>query len=113
MATLSFNAFIFSVCMQRLHHVVKRDAVVKLQKISQHYQEKCQHWTNRSGMIPPIMVPPVTILPQQKRQPKVQDVQKTNNIEKVLETMASKKNSIVILNLLNLFSDFLKSVYLT
>ena len=97
MATLALMLSFFSVCMQRLHHVVKRDAVMKLQKISQHYQEKCQQQMNRSGMIPPIMAPPVTILPQQKRQPKVLDVQKTNIIEKVLETVTSKKNSIMIL----------------
>ncbi|KAM9360630.1 sperm flagellar protein 2 [Symphorus nematophorus] len=57
----------------QLHQVVKRDAELKLQKISQHYEEKCQQWNDRSVMIHPM---------QQKRQPKVQDVQKMKNIEK-------------------------------
>lgn len=64
--------------------MVKRDAELKLQKISQHYEEKFQQWNNRSVMIPPIVIPP-----QQKRQLKVKDVQKMN-IDKVLETWDSK-----------------------
>uniref|UniRef100_A0A8C4NY62 Calponin-homology (CH) domain-containing protein n=1 Tax=Dicentrarchus labrax TaxID=13489 RepID=A0A8C4NY62_DICLA len=65
----------------RLHQVVKRDAELKLQKISQHYEEKCPQWNDRSVMTHPI---------QPKRQLKVQDIQRTKNIEKVLETMGSK-----------------------
>lgn len=64
--------------------MVKRDADLKLQKISQHYEEKCQQ-LNRS-----VMIPPITIPPQQKRQFKVQDVQKMKIIEKVLKTMKSE-----------------------
>ncbi|XP_051279431.1 sperm flagellar protein 2 isoform X2 [Dicentrarchus labrax] len=58
----------------RLHQVVKRDAELKLQKISQHYEEKCPQWNDRSVMTHPI---------QPKRQLKVQDIQRTKNIEKV------------------------------
>nr|XP_046243810.1 sperm flagellar protein 2 isoform X8 [Scatophagus argus] len=57
----------------RLHQVVKRDAELKLQKISQHYEEKCQQWNDRSVMIHPV---------QQTRQLKVQDLQRMKNIEK-------------------------------
>lgn len=56
--------------------MVKRDAELKLQKISQHYEEKCQQWKEKSVMIYPI---------QQKRQPKVQSIQRIKNIKKVQE----------------------------
>lgn len=58
--------------------MVKRDAELKLQKISQHYEEKCQEVIYRSLMPQPV---------QQKRQLKVQDDKKMKNIEKVLENM--------------------------
>lgn len=61
--------------------MMKHDAELKLKKISQHYEKKFQQWNNRSVMIPPIVIPP-----QQKRQLKVKDVQKMRTIEKVLET---------------------------
>lgn len=73
--------FQLSYCLsfiQRLHQVVKRDAELKLQKISQHYEEKCQELNDRSVMTYPI---------QQKRQLKVQDEKRMKNIEKVLEIM--------------------------
>ncbi|KAM7391379.1 hypothetical protein PAMP_022074 [Pampus punctatissimus] len=56
----------------RLHQVVKRDAEVKLQKISQHYEEKCQQWNHPSSVSSV----------QQKRQLKVQDEKRMKNTEK-------------------------------
>uniref|UniRef100_A0A3B4THJ8 Sperm flagellar 2 n=1 Tax=Seriola dumerili TaxID=41447 RepID=A0A3B4THJ8_SERDU len=58
----------------RLHQVVKRDAELKLQKISEHYEEKCQQLSDRSVMTYPI---------QQKTQLKVQDEKRMKNIEKL------------------------------
>ncbi|XP_070760798.1 sperm flagellar protein 2 [Enoplosus armatus] len=58
----------------RLHQVVKRDAELKLHKISQHYEDKCQQWNDRSVVTHPI---------QQKRQLKVQDEKRMKNIEKL------------------------------
>lgn len=55
--------------------MVKRDAELKLQKISQHYEEKCQQWNDRFVMTYPI---------QQKRQLKGQDEKRMKNVEKVL-----------------------------
>lgn len=54
----------------RLHHVVKRDADLKLQKISQHYDEKFQ----QSVGTDPI---------EQKRQVKVQNEKRLRNIDKL------------------------------
>ncbi|XP_040898495.1 sperm flagellar protein 2 [Toxotes jaculatrix] len=54
----------------RLHQVVKRDAELKLQKISQHYEKKCQELNDRSVTTHPI---------QQKRQ----EEKGMKNIEKV------------------------------
>lgn len=67
--------------------MVKRDADLKLQKISQHYEEKCQQLNSS------VMIPPITIPPQQKRQFKVQDVRKMKIIEKV------KYNTIILFSL--------------
>ncbi|XP_041793355.1 sperm flagellar protein 2 [Chelmon rostratus] len=72
----------------RLHQVVKRDADLKLQKISQHYEEKCKQLRDRSVMIHPI---------QQKRQLKVQDVHRMKNIEK-LQVCHWKHNDIMTCN---------------
>ncbi|XP_029366498.1 sperm flagellar protein 2 isoform X2 [Echeneis naucrates] len=57
----------------RLHQVVKRDAELKLQKISQHYEEKCRQLNDRFVMTYPI---------QQKTQLKFQEEKRTKNIEK-------------------------------
>lgn len=67
--------------------MVKRDADLKLQKISQHYEEKCKQLRDRSVMIHPI---------QQKRQLKVQDVHRMKNIEKVLETRKVKYSILIL-----------------
>ncbi|XP_070819976.1 sperm flagellar protein 2 [Chaetodon trifascialis] len=72
----------------RLHQVVKRDADLKLQKISQHYEEKCHQLDDRSVMIHPI---------HRKRQLKVQDVQRMKNIEK-LQVCDWKHNDIMTCN---------------
>ncbi|XP_044053847.1 sperm flagellar protein 2 isoform X2 [Siniperca chuatsi] len=69
----------------RLHQVVKRDAELKLQKISQHYEEKCQQWNDRSVMTHPI---------QQKRQIKVQGQKRMKNTEK-LRVCRQKHNDIM------------------
>lgn len=66
---------------QQLHRVVKRDAELKLQKISQHYEEKCQQLNDRFVMPHPT---------QQRRQLRVQDEKRMKNIEKVLETMENQ-----------------------
>ncbi|XP_033973576.1 sperm flagellar protein 2 [Trematomus bernacchii] len=58
----------------RLHQVVKRDADQKLQKISQHYEEKYQPMDDRLEMTRPI---------QQQRPLRVQDEKRMNNSEKV------------------------------
>uniref|UniRef100_A0A3Q3M832 Sperm flagellar 2 n=1 Tax=Mastacembelus armatus TaxID=205130 RepID=A0A3Q3M832_9TELE len=57
----------------RLHQVVKRDAELKLQKISQHYEKKFQQLNEKSV---------VTHSVQQKRQLKVQHEKRMKNIEK-------------------------------
>lgn len=56
--------------------MVKRDADLKLQKISEHYEEKCQQLKARSVMAYPI---------PQKTQRKVQDEKRMKNIEMVLK----------------------------
>lgn len=73
--------------IQRLHQVVKRDAELKLQKISQHYENKCQQLNDRSVITHPI---------QQKRQV-VQKEKRVRNIEKVLWRSWRLKYSIVYL----------------
>lgn len=65
-----FQAFFPFV--QRLRQVVKRDTELKLQKISQHYEEKFQQF---------VVTPPI----EQKRQVKAQDEKRLKNIDKVLE----------------------------
>ncbi|KAM7415966.1 hypothetical protein PAMA_018166 [Pampus argenteus] len=71
----------------RLHQVVKRDAELKLQKISQHYEEKCQQWNHRSSVSPV----------QQKRQLKVQDEKRMKNTEK-LRVCRQKHNDVMTRN---------------
>lgn len=61
--------------------MVKRDAELKLRKISQHNEEKWQQLNNKSLITQPV---------QQKRQLKVLDEKKVTNIEKVLD-----KNTIL------------------
>uniref|UniRef100_A0AAQ4S441 Calponin-homology (CH) domain-containing protein n=1 Tax=Gasterosteus aculeatus aculeatus TaxID=481459 RepID=A0AAQ4S441_GASAC len=61
----------------RLHRVVRRDAELKLQKISQHYEEKCQQLDER---------PVVTQPTQQKRQLRGKGDKRLKNIE-VLEIL--------------------------
>nr|XP_040051942.1 sperm flagellar protein 2 isoform X2 [Gasterosteus aculeatus aculeatus] len=56
----------------RLHRVVRRDAELKLQKISQHYEEKCQQLDER---------PVVTQPTQQKRQLRGKGDKRLKNIE--------------------------------
>uniref|UniRef100_A0A3B4YRE5 Sperm flagellar 2 n=1 Tax=Seriola lalandi dorsalis TaxID=1841481 RepID=A0A3B4YRE5_SERLL len=77
----------------RLHQVVKRDAELKLQKISEHYEEKCQQLSERSVMTYPI---------QQKMQLKVQDEKRMKNIEKVLQMYRQKYNGIMPCNQANI-----------
>ncbi|KAK2837810.1 hypothetical protein Q5P01_015022 [Channa striata] len=62
----------YEIYSDRLHQVVKRDAELKLQKISQHYEEKFQQLRDRSAIPYPI---------QQERQLKVQDRIRIKNIE--------------------------------
>ncbi|XP_023257460.1 sperm flagellar protein 2-like [Seriola lalandi dorsalis] len=76
----------------RLHQVVKRDAELKLQKISEHYEEKCQQLSERSVMTYPI---------QQKMQLKVQDEKRMKNIEK-LQMYRQKYNGIMPCNQANI-----------
>lgn len=72
--------------------MVKRDAELKLHKISQHYEGRLQQWTDRPAVSVPIAIPS-----HKKRQLKVQDVQKVNskkvNAEKVVNTMKSKNTA--------------------
>ncbi|XP_056275444.1 LOW QUALITY PROTEIN: sperm flagellar protein 2-like [Pseudoliparis swirei] len=72
----------------RLHQVVKRDAELKLQNISQRYEEKCQQLSDRLVMTLPI---------QQKRQLGVQDEKRLKNIEK-LRVCRQKHNDIRTFN---------------
>ncbi|CAK6950682.1 sperm flagellar protein 2 [Scomber scombrus] len=72
----------------RLHQVVKRDAELKLQKISQHYEAKCQQLNHRTSMSQPV---------QQKRQLKVQDEKRMKNTEK-LHAYRQKHNDIMTRN---------------
>lgn len=74
--------------------MVKRDAELKLQKITHHYEERLQQWNEKAAMVLPIAAPPpppppTLALPHQKREPKVQDLQKVKlkkgNGEKVLK----------------------------
>ncbi|XP_042344383.1 sperm flagellar protein 2 [Plectropomus leopardus] len=58
----------------RLHQVVKRDAELKLHKITQHYEEKCLHLNDRFAMAHPL---------QQKRQLRVQERVKNNEKPRV------------------------------
>ncbi|XP_069563848.1 sperm flagellar protein 2 [Brachyistius frenatus] len=57
----------------RLHQVVKRDADLKLQKISQHYDAKCQQLTDRTVVTDPI---------QKKTELKVSHENRMTNINK-------------------------------
>lgn len=57
--------------------VVKRDADLKLEKISQRYEHRTQQWNDKSAMAQ---------LAQQQKQLKVQEEMRMKNIEKVLET---------------------------
>lgn len=52
--------------------MVKRDAELKLQKITHHYEERLQQWNEKAAVALPIAAPP----PPQKRELKVQDLQK-------------------------------------
>ncbi|KAL6113966.1 spef2 [Pungitius sinensis] len=71
----------------RLHRVVKRDAEVKLQKISQHYEEKCQQLDDR---------PAVTQPTQQKLQLRGRDDKRLKNIE--LRVCRQKHNDTMTCN---------------
>ncbi|KAM6931365.1 sperm flagellar protein 2 [Xenentodon cancila] len=62
----------------RLPQVVKRDSELQLQKISQHYEEKCQELTNRSVMAQPI---------QQSVHLKIQDKKRIRKSEKKQQLM--------------------------
>ncbi|KAM7019131.1 sperm flagellar protein 2 [Tautogolabrus adspersus] len=68
--------------------VVKRDADLKLQKIYEHYEEKCQQWRDRSVMIHPI---------QHNRPLNGQDEKRLKNIEK-LRMCRQKPNGTVTYN---------------
>ncbi|KAK5870948.1 hypothetical protein PBY51_003853 [Eleginops maclovinus] len=67
----------------QLHQVVKRDAELKLKKISQHYEEKCQQMDNRLEITRPI---------QQQRPLRVQDEKRMNNSEKLLVFRQKQKH---------------------
>ncbi|KAF3851301.1 hypothetical protein F7725_013073 [Dissostichus mawsoni] len=69
----------------RLHQVVKRDADQKLQKISQHYEEKYQPMDDRLEMTRPI---------QQQRPLRVQDEKRMINSEKLLVSRQKQKRII-------------------
>lgn len=70
--------------------MVKRDAELKLQKITHHYEERLQQWNEKAAVALPIAAPP-----PQKRELKVQDIQKVKlkkaNGEKVLKAKKKKK----------------------
>ncbi|XP_072242949.1 sperm flagellar protein 2-like [Leuresthes tenuis] len=66
----------------RLPQVVKRDADMKLQKVSQYNRDKCQQLTDLSVGTTAI---------EQKRQLKVQDEKRVENKEKVLQSTKSNK----------------------
>lgn len=83
--------------------MVKRDAELKLQKISQHYEEKCQEWNDRFVMTHPI---------QQNRQLKVQDEKRMKNVEKVLETMEIQYCNTFPLYSFNTRLEFIGSLHL-
>ncbi|XP_067378543.1 sperm flagellar protein 2 isoform X3 [Channa argus] len=75
----------YEIYSDRLHQVVKRDAELKLQKISQHYEKKFQQLSDRSSITYPI------------RQPKIQDEKRRRNIEK-LQVSHLKYSGIMPLN---------------
>lgn len=72
--------------------MVKRDAELKLQKITHHYEERLQQWNEKAAVALPIAAPP-----PQKRDLKVQDLQKVKlkkvNGEKVLKATKKAKHS--------------------
>ncbi|XP_068559691.1 sperm flagellar protein 2 isoform X2 [Cebidichthys violaceus] len=72
----------------RLHQVVKRDAELKLQKISQHYEEKGRQLNDR-------LVATHSI--QQKRQLRVQDEKRLKSIE-TLRACRQKHNNVMPCN---------------
>lgn len=78
--------------------MVKRDAELKLQKITHHYEERLQQWNEKAAVAQPITAPPPSLPPpppHQKREFKVQDLQKVKvkkgNGEKVLKATKNCK----------------------
>uniref|UniRef100_UPI003AAC52F2 sperm flagellar protein 2 n=1 Tax=Centroberyx gerrardi TaxID=166262 RepID=UPI003AAC52F2 len=69
----------------RLHMVVKRDAELKLQKISQRYEERAQQWNDKSVM---------SQLVQQQQHLKVQEEMRMKSIEK-LRASRQRQNEIM------------------
>lgn len=87
-ANASLHKIEHEIYSDRLQDVVKRDAELKLQKISQHYEEKCLQWNHMSSLSQPV---------QQKRQLKVQDEKRMKNTEK-LRVCRQKHNDIMTRN---------------
>uniref|UniRef100_A0A668A6P5 Sperm flagellar 2 n=1 Tax=Myripristis murdjan TaxID=586833 RepID=A0A668A6P5_9TELE len=69
----------------RLHMVVKRDADLKLEKISQRYEDRTQQWNDKSAMAQ---------LVQQQKQLKVQEEMRMKNIEK-LRASRQRQNEVM------------------
>ncbi|XP_054467241.1 sperm flagellar protein 2 [Anoplopoma fimbria] len=84
-ATVGLHKKEHEIYSDRLHRVVKRDAELKLEKVSHHYEDKCQQLNDRLVMTHPI---------QQKRQLRVQDEKSLKNIEK-LRVSRQKHNDIM------------------
>ncbi|XP_033476469.2 sperm flagellar protein 2 [Epinephelus lanceolatus] len=72
-ATAGLHKKEHEIYSDRLHQVVKRDAELKLQKITQHYEKKCLQLNDTFVMTHPI---------PQKRQLRDQDQKRVKNIEK-------------------------------
>ncbi|XP_049907303.1 sperm flagellar protein 2 isoform X2 [Epinephelus moara] len=75
-ATAGLHKKEHEIYSDRLHQVVKRDAELKLQKITQHYEKKCLQ-PNDTFVTHPI---------PQKRQLRDQDQKRVKNIEKRVQT---------------------------
>ncbi|XP_074526408.1 sperm flagellar protein 2 isoform X2 [Halichoeres trimaculatus] len=85
-ATTGLHKKEHEIYSDRLHQVVKRDAELKLRKISEHYEEKHQQLSERSMMTHPI---------QQTRPVKGQDEKRMLNNEKLRVCQPTKHNSIM------------------
>lgn len=74
--------------------MVKRDAELKLHKISQHYEGRLQQWTDR-----PAVSMSITIPSHKKRQLKVQDVQKVKSKKVNAEKVVNTGNEVMVIHI--------------